>query len=60
VQNIALEYKRFESGELIAPEAGVISRLPDDCFSIWIVDQLAARAPLQTDERPHEEKILEM
>jgi len=58
-QDISNEYKRFQSGQLVKPEDDIISRLPKDCFSIWIVDE-ATDWPLLTDEGFLEEKILEM
>ena len=58
-QDIINEYKRLQSGQLVKPEDDIISRLPKDCFLIWIADE-ATDWPLLTDEGFLEEKILEM
>ena len=54
------QFRRFESGSLIAPSSDVLSRLPDTCFSIWVVEQTPPRPPDLAEKRPLEEKILEL
>lgn len=54
------EYRRFESGNLIAPPLDVISRLPDDCFLIWIVQAPIVRPPDLAEQRPLEDRLLEV
>lgn len=58
--NILFEYHRFNSGQLTSPGNEVISRLEDHAFSIWIEDQSTEIVPTLMDERPSEEKILEI
>lgn len=58
--NILFEYHRFNSGQLTSPGNDVISRLEDHAFSIWIEDQSTEVVPTLMDERPSEEKILEI
>lgn len=58
--DILSEYKRFDSGQLVAPEDEVISQLSINEFSIWIGYQATDVPPVLTDERPFEEKILEI
>ena len=54
------QFRRFESGTLIAPSSDVLSRLPDTCFSIWVVEQTPPRPPDLAEQRPLEEKVLEL
>ena len=54
------ECKRFESGSLIAPPLDVISRLPDDCFLVWTVQTPTIRPPDLAEQRPLEDRILEV
>ena len=58
--NILFEYHRFNSRQLTSPGNEVISRLEDHAFSIWIEDNSTEVVPTLTDERPSEEKILEI
>ena len=59
-KKLANEYKRFESGNLIAPPPDVISRLPDDCFLVWKVQAPTIRPPDLAEPRPLEDPILEV
>ncbi|MCJ1386007.1 hypothetical protein MMC17_009132 [Xylographa soralifera] len=59
-KNILREYRRFDSGQLNSPNIDVIGRLHEHCFSIWIDDHGTEVAPTLTDERPSEEKLLEI
>jgi hypothetical protein len=54
------EYKRFESQSLIAPPPDIISRLPDECFLIWIAQAPTIRPPDLAEQRPLEDLILEI
>lgn len=54
------QFRRFESGTLVAPSSDVLSRLPDSCFSIWVVEETSVRPPDLAEQRPFEEKILEL
>lgn len=58
--NIVEEYRRFETRRLVAPPSDDITRLPDNCFSIWIVEAPPIRPPDLAEERPLEDKILEL
>lgn len=57
--NIVEEYRRFETRRLVAPPSKDIIRLPDNCFSIWVVEA-SPRPPDLAEERPLEDKILEL
>lgn len=54
------QFLRFDAGDLIAPSADAVSRLPDSCFAIWIVEEESLRPPDLAEQRPFEEKILEL
>lgn len=58
--NIVEEYRRFETRRLIAPPSNDINRLPDSCFTIWVVEAPPLRPPDLAEERPLEDKILEL
>lgn len=60
VKKILGEYGRFESGSLIAPPSDVICRLPDDCFLVWVVQTPTIRPPDLAEQRPLEDRILEV
>ncbi len=53
------EYKRFEV-RLVAPPLDFITRLPDDCFSIWIVEAPSVQPPDLAEQRTLEDKILQL
>ena len=59
-KNVLREYRRFDSGQLFSPNIDVIARLQEHCFSIWIDDHGTEVVPTLTDERPSEEKLLEI
>lgn len=54
------QFRRFDTGQLTRPLSDRISLLPESCFSIWIVERLPIRAPNLAEQRPLEEKILEL
>ena len=57
---IRAQFRRFESGQLIAPTQDVISILPDSYYSIWVVEAPQLRLLDMAEQRPLEEKILEL
>ena len=57
---ITAQFRRFESGQLIAPTQDVISILPDSYYSIWVVEAPQMRLLNMAEQRPLEEKILEL
>ena len=59
-RNIIEEYRRFETRRLVAPPSDDITRLPDDCFSIWVAEAPPIRPAALAEERPLEDKILEL
>ena len=59
-KNILREYRRFDAGQLTSPNLDVIERLQEHCFSIWIDDHGTDVVPTLMDERPSEEKLLEI
>ena len=54
------QLSRFETGELEPPTLDVILRLPNNCFSIWVYEEPMPRPAVLTEQRPLEEKILEL
>ena len=54
------QFKRFDAGSLEVPDLSVVSRLPDDCFSVWLIDTASLPPPNLAEERSLEEKILEL
>ena len=54
------QFRRFDTGQLVAPPPDRISLLPDSCFSIWVVEALPVRPPDLAEQRPLEEKILDL
>ena len=54
------QFRRFDRGHLVAPSSEILSRLPDSCFSIWVVEETSPRPPDLAEQRPLEEKILEL
>lgn len=51
---------RFDEGGLLRPPLNILSRLPDECFSIWVDEESSPRPAALTEHRPSEEKILEL
>lgn len=58
--DIVEEYKRFNSGLLVAPPLDTIVLLPDECFSIWVVEAPPVRPPDLAEQRALEDKILQL
>ena len=56
---ISDQLSRFDT-ELERPTPDVILRLPDSCFSIWVYEEPWPRPPVLAEQRPQEEKILEL
>ena len=57
---IRTQFRRFEGRQLIAPTQDVISILPDSYYSIWVVEAPQLRLLNMAEQRPLEEKILEL
>lgn len=60
MQDIIKEYRRFDSNQLVEPPKDAVSRLPDECFAIWVVEAQPLRPPDLAEQRPLEEQILEL
>ncbi|KAL8877565.1 MAG: hypothetical protein Q9198_004440 [Flavoplaca austrocitrina] len=58
--DIIKEYRRFDTNQLVAPPKDVIVRLPDECFSIWVVKAPPLGPPDLAEQRPLEDRILEL
>ena len=54
------QFRRFDTGQLVRPPSDRISLLPEKCFSIWFVEESPRRPPDLAEQRPLEEKILEL
>ena len=54
------EFKRFDDACLVAPDLSTLSRLPDECFSIWISENSSIAPPNLAEQRPLEDKVLEL
>ena len=54
------QFGRFNTGQLVRPPSDRIFLLPESCFSIWFVERSPIRAPDLAEQRPLEEKILEL
>ena len=54
------QFGRFNTGQLIRPPSDRILLLPESCFSIWFIETPPIRAPDLAEQRPLEEKILEL
>ena len=60
IKDIIKEYRRFDSRQLTAPPRDGLSRLPEDCFSIWVVEAPEVLAPDLAEQRPFEDEILRL
>lgn len=58
--DIRRQFGRFDNGQLVRPLSDRILLLPESCFSIWFVERPPIRAPGPAEQRPLEEKILEL
>ncbi|KAG6999498.1 hypothetical protein G7Y79_00034g069210 [Physcia stellaris] len=58
--DIIKEYRRFDNRQLTAPPRDGLSRLPEDCFSIWVVEAPEVLAPDLAEQRPFEDEILKL
>ncbi len=54
------QFKRFDAGYLVTPDLSIVSRLPDECFSIWIIENASLLPPNLAEQRSLEDKILEL
>ena len=57
---IRIQFRRFETRQLITPTQDVISILPDSYYSIWVTEGPSLRQLDMAEQRPLEEKILEL
>ena len=57
---IIIQFRRFDAKQLIAPPQDVISILPDSYYSIWVNEGPSPRSLDMAEQRPLEEKILEL
>ena len=57
---ISDQLSRFDSGELEPPKLDVILGLSNDCFSVWVPEEPMPRPAVLPEQRPLEEKILEI
>ena len=57
---ISDQLSRFDSGELEPPKHHVILGLSNDCFSVWVPEEPMPRPAVLPEQRPPEEKILEL
>lgn len=60
MKDIIKEYRRFDANQLMPPPMEVLSRLPDECFSIWVVEAPPLLPPDLAEQRPLEDQILEL
>lgn len=58
IKDIFKEYRRFDSNQLVTPNKDVITRLPKECFSVWVVE--ASLLLFRPKHRPLEDLILEL
>lgn len=54
------QFRRFDTGQLVRPPSERIFLLPESCFSIWFVQEPPTRPADLAEQRPLEEKILEL
>lgn len=59
-KDVIKEYRRFDTKQLVAPPKDVITRLPDKCFSVWVVEAPPLQPADLSEQRPLEEQILEL
>ena len=57
---ISGQLSRFDSGELEPPKLDVVLGLSNDCFSVWVPEEPMPRPAVLPEQRPLEEKILEL
>lgn len=58
--DIREQFLRFDAGQLATPPADAVYRLPESCFSTWVVEEDLLHPPDLAEQRPFEEKILEL
>ncbi|KAL8898589.1 MAG: hypothetical protein Q9207_006622 [Kuettlingeria erythrocarpa] len=54
------QFRRFDNEQLVPPPDDVIFQLPDEYFSIWVDEEPPLRSLDIMEQRPLEEKILEL
>ena len=60
LQDVIKEYRRFDTNQLVAPPKERVSLLADECFSIWVVEAQPLLPLDLAEQRPLEERILEL
>ncbi|KAL9101753.1 MAG: hypothetical protein Q9163_003029 [Psora crenata] len=58
--DVTKEYERFHTNQLTTPPRDVVSRLPDNCFSIWVPAPPPLRPPNLAENSPLEDQVLEL
>lgn len=54
------QFRRFDKGQLVRPPDDVIFQLSDESYSIWVDEEPPLRSLDIVEQRPLEEKILEL
>ncbi|KAL8685436.1 MAG: hypothetical protein Q9224_005818, partial [Gallowayella concinna] len=54
------QFRRFDTQQLVRPPKDVILQLPDEYYSIWVDEEPPLRSLDMVEQRPLEEKILEI
>ncbi|KAK3178116.1 hypothetical protein OEA41_000249 [Lepraria neglecta] len=54
------QFRRFDTGQLVPPPPDRVALLPHGCFSIWVVEAAPVRPLDLAEQRPLEEKIVEL
>ncbi|KAL8757214.1 MAG: hypothetical protein Q9184_004274 [Pyrenodesmia sp. 2 TL-2023] len=54
------QFRRFDNRQLVRPPDDVIFQLPDEAYSIWVDEEPPLRSLDVVEQRPLEEKILDL
>ena len=54
------QFRRFDAGQLVRPPHDVILQMPDSYYSIWVDEGPLLRPLDMAEQRPKEEKVLEL
>ncbi|KAL8697349.1 MAG: hypothetical protein Q9201_007164 [Fulgogasparrea decipioides] len=54
------QFHRFDTNQLVRPSSGDLLQLPDDYFAIWVDEEPPLRSLDIVEQRPLEEKVLEI
>ncbi|KAL8816448.1 MAG: hypothetical protein Q9223_004543 [Gallowayella weberi] len=58
--DVVVQFRRFDNQQLVRPPRDVILQLPDEYYSIWVDEEPPLRSLDMVEQRPLEEKILEL